>query len=70
MVGTDGIPEPVANELRRLQPRTIIVLGGTAAVTAQIETLLDQFVEAGTGERVRGMQVTRDDIDAARRSLT
>lgn len=70
MVGADGIPPEVATELRRLQPRTIIVLGGTAAVTTQIESLLDQFLQEGTGERIRGMQVTREDIEAAQRSLT
>jgi putative cell wall-binding protein len=43
LVQKDGIPSPVATELRRLKPQRIVVLGGTAAITPEVETALRAF---------------------------
>ncbi|NYD70631.1 cell wall-binding repeat-containing protein [Herbiconiux flava] len=40
LVTKDGIPTPVADELTRLKPRRIVVLGGTAAVGSDVERQL------------------------------
>lgn len=45
LVETDSIPEPVATELDRLEAETIIILGGTAAVSAQVEQQLHEHAE-------------------------
>jgi putative cell wall-binding protein len=69
MVGND-ISDSVVTELRRLQPKTIVVLGGTAAVNEQIERELNAYLGGGTGEGKRGLQITKGDVDAARATWT
>ncbi|HVM54751.1 MAG TPA: cell wall-binding repeat-containing protein, partial [Acidimicrobiales bacterium] len=66
MVGPAPLHPSVIAELQRLQPRIIVVLGGTAAVSEEIERLLEPYMADGTGERVRGMQITPADVEAAR----
>jgi len=46
-VPTDGIPASVAAELDRLHPGRIVVVGGTAAVSAAVEQALGEFTEGG-----------------------
>ena len=43
LVDTDAIPAVIAEELRRLAPQEIVVLGGTATLTAAVETAADAF---------------------------
>jgi putative cell wall-binding protein/glucose/arabinose dehydrogenase len=43
----DELPEATVNELARLQPRRIVVLGGSAAVSAAVERQLAQFTVGG-----------------------
>ena len=39
-----SIPPEIATELRRLEPKRIVVLGGTASVSTSVETELGNFV--------------------------
>jgi len=48
LVPPDGIPVEVTDEITRLAPTTIVILGGTAAVSAAVETEL-----AGYGTVIR-----------------
>jgi putative cell wall-binding protein len=43
LVGADSIPTPIGAELARLKPQRIIVLGGTAAVSAGVERALEGY---------------------------
>lgn len=53
LVTRDAIPDPTAEELRRLRPARIYVAGGTAAVSAVVETQLRQYT-LGPVERLSG----------------
>lgn len=53
LVSGDGIPEATAQELRRLAPRHVVVLGGAAAVSSETATALEDFTE-GVVERLAG----------------
>ncbi|HUF83907.1 MAG TPA: cell wall-binding repeat-containing protein, partial [Acidimicrobiia bacterium] len=64
-VGDGVIDESVAAELRRLEPTTIIVVGGTAAIATSVERQVAAFLGDGTGEGVRGMQITQAEVDQA-----
>jgi putative cell wall-binding protein/Tol biopolymer transport system component len=44
LVRKDGIPTDIATELKRLTPDRIVVLGGTATVSASVEQALGEFV--------------------------
>ncbi|MFB2556988.1 cell wall-binding repeat-containing protein [Herbiconiux liangxiaofengii] len=52
LVRHDGIPTVVADELTRLSPERIVLLGGTATVSAAVETALGGF--SGDVDRVEG----------------
>ena len=45
LVRPDSIPAETAAELRRLSPDRIVVLGGEAAVSAQVQAQLSAFVD-------------------------
>ena len=51
LVQTDAIPGATAGELARLGPDTIVILGGTAAVSSTVATLLEEY---GTVFRLSG----------------
>jgi putative cell wall-binding protein len=51
LVTRDGVPGATAEELRRLRPGQIVVLGGTAAVSAGVEKALGEF---GSVSRIGG----------------
>lgn len=51
LVTRDGVPTATADELRRLRPGRIVVLGGTAAVSAGVEKALGEF---GAVSRIGG----------------
>jgi putative cell wall-binding protein len=51
LVTRDGVPAATAEELRRLRPGRIVVLGGTAAVSAGVEKALGEF---GAVSRIGG----------------
>ncbi|NQX36756.1 cell wall-binding repeat-containing protein [Herbiconiux sp. VKM Ac-2851] len=51
LVTRDGVPAATAEELRRLRPGRIVVLGGRAAVGAGVEKALGEF---GTVSRIGG----------------
>jgi putative cell wall-binding protein len=51
LVEPTGIPAATAAELTRLSPTTIVILGGTATVSAEVETALGAF---GTPVRLAG----------------
>lgn len=53
LVRRDEVPSAVADELARLRPRYIYVLGGTAAVSETVERELEQFVTGGV-DRIAG----------------
>ncbi|MDO9352269.1 MAG: cell wall-binding repeat-containing protein, partial [Solirubrobacteraceae bacterium] len=40
LVTTDGIPDPVRDEIRRLKPHRIVILGGPNSVSPAVETQL------------------------------
>ena len=44
LVDTNAIPASIAAELVRLQPKRIVVLGGTASVTESVETALAGYI--------------------------
>jgi spore coat protein A len=44
LVEPGSVPPSIADELRRLAPRRIVVLGGTAAVSAEVEEALAAFL--------------------------
>jgi putative cell wall-binding protein len=52
LVEQESIPGPVAAELARLKPSTIVIVGGTSAVSATVETKLGSY--AGTVTRISG----------------
>jgi putative cell wall-binding protein len=43
LVDTDAVPASVLTELTRLRPTTIVMLGGTAAITASVEETLSGY---------------------------
>jgi putative cell wall-binding protein len=51
LVTRDGVPAATAEELRRLRPGRIVVLGGSAAVSAGVEKALGEF---GSVSRIGG----------------
>lgn len=53
LVTPDAIPDPVAQELRRLTPDQIVVLGGTAAVSSQVVDQFDGYTD-GRVDRIAG----------------
>ncbi|HEX9549520.1 MAG TPA: cell wall-binding repeat-containing protein [Candidatus Limnocylindrales bacterium] len=53
LVARDRIPDSIAAELRRLAPAEIIILGGTAAVSASIEEALRGYT-SGAVSRLAG----------------
>jgi glucose/arabinose dehydrogenase/putative cell wall-binding protein len=53
LVARGSVPEPTADELRRLQPGRITVLGGPAAVSDSVVDQLDAYTE-GPVERLAG----------------
>ena len=44
LVDTNAIPASIAAELVRLQPKRIVVLGGTATVAESVETALAGYI--------------------------
>jgi putative cell wall-binding protein len=69
MVCDGGLHPTVVAELRRLRPKNIVVLGGTAAVARQVEEQLAQYIGDGTGGGTRGLQITPEDVEAAKRDV-
>ncbi|WP_166785932.1 cell wall-binding repeat-containing protein [Cryobacterium sandaracinum] len=64
LVTSDGIPATIATELARLKPGKIVVLGGTASVSAAVQTLLQQYAPVNVPvERLAGAD--RFDASAA-----
>jgi putative cell wall-binding protein len=53
LVTKDGIPGATVKELKRLNPKEIIVLGGTSAVSTNVETALKQYT-SGPVNRISG----------------
>jgi glucose/arabinose dehydrogenase len=53
LVTRDEIPGPTADELQRLDPGRIVVLGGTQVVSGQVADELEQYTE-GSVERLAG----------------
>ena len=53
LVSRNDVPAPTATELARLQPKRIVVLGGTAAVSASVANRLDAYT-AGAVSRLSG----------------
>jgi putative cell wall-binding protein len=51
LVGSDSVPPETASELARLQPSTIIILGGEAVVSLGVEDTLSEY---GTVARLAG----------------
>ena len=54
LVTKDGIPSETDGELRRLLPRSIVILGGTAAVSAEVEASLELYTVPGGVSRAAG----------------
>ncbi|MFB2598037.1 cell wall-binding repeat-containing protein [Herbiconiux sp. P17] len=46
LVTHDGIPDIVAAELRRLKPRTIVLMGGTNTISDTVATILNAYAPA------------------------
>lgn len=65
MVDAGALHAAVITELERLQPRNILILGGTAAVSTDVATELGDYIGAGTGGGQLGLQLTQAQIDAA-----
>ena len=65
MVDEGTLHPSVITELERLQPRHILILGGTGAVSADVASQLSDYIGDGTGGGELGMQLTQAQIDAA-----
>lgn len=66
LVARDAIPSSTAQELRRLVPREIVVLGGTGAVSGAVETELRTF--APLVARVAGPDRYATAVEVAKRT--
>ncbi len=67
MVGPTSIPPVVAEELERLQPSSITIVGGTGVVSSAVEIQLRSFVDSPSAvRRIAGV----DRYDTSRRVLT
>ena len=53
LVRKDSIPAETSSELTRLQPQKIVILGGTAVVSAAVQTQLESFTSSPV-ERLAG----------------
>lgn len=69
LVRPDSIPTATADELTRLRPRRIVVLGGTAAVRAQVLTALRAYT-AGEVSRIGGADRYATAADLSRASFS
>jgi len=49
----DALPDVVADELRRLQPSHVVILGGTAVISTAVESAIDAIV-SGSPTRLAG----------------
>ncbi|WP_166784516.1 MULTISPECIES: cell wall-binding repeat-containing protein [unclassified Cryobacterium] len=64
LVTSDGIPATIAAELARLKPKKIVVLGGTASVSSEVQASLQEFAPVSVPvERLAGAD--RFDASAA-----
>jgi putative cell wall-binding protein len=48
LVPGSSIPTVIANELKRLKPQRIVILGGVNSVAAALEPLLEAYIDEGT----------------------
>jgi putative cell wall-binding protein len=53
LVPSSGIPASIADELQRLEPAKIVILGGTTAIPRSLETALHPYT-TGDVERLSG----------------
>lgn len=65
LVRRDELPSAVSDELRRLQPKRIAILGGTSAVSAAVELQLREFAPAvdrlaGSDRYQTAIAITKD----------
>ena len=51
---TNDLPNSTANELARLRPAKIVILGGTSAVSASVANRLARYATSGTVSRLAG----------------
>jgi Tol biopolymer transport system component/putative cell wall-binding protein len=51
LVGRDALPDATADELRRLRPRRIVLLGGHAAISPEVEDALRHLTGAALARR-------------------
>ncbi|MCB1301698.1 MAG: cell wall-binding repeat-containing protein [Tetrasphaera sp.] len=68
LVDTDELPSEIAAELRRLSPRRIVVLGGTATIATGVETQLRGLASsverwAGPDRYATAVEVTKHSYD-------
>lgn len=54
LTGTSSLPAATANELARLRPQRIVVLGGTAAVSDAVVARLPAYATTGQVNRIAG----------------
>ncbi len=54
LVTQTGIPTPIANELKRLRPGRIVVLGGSVAIQDTVVRALDAYDTGGGVRRIAG----------------
>ncbi|MCU1343918.1 MAG: hypothetical protein JWL70_184 [Acidimicrobiia bacterium] len=67
LVAGDSIPKATSDELRRLAPQAIVVLGGTSAVSASVVQALQAFT-TGSVTRVSGASRYDTAVAVSRRS--
>jgi putative cell wall-binding protein len=70
LVGPDAIPTVTANELNRLDPDRIVVVGGTAIVSPSVESALAAYAPtvdriAGAWRYATGAAISTDAFDSA-----
>lgn len=65
----DSIPQSVKDEIRRLQPKEIVILGGLAAVSAAVEADLSGLTNASV-RRVAGSNRYETAVELSRNRLT
>lgn len=69
LVSATGVPDATATELRRLAPRTIVVLGGEAAVPPSVEQDLASFAGDGVA-RLAGADRYSTAVEISRRAFS
>jgi putative cell wall-binding protein len=66
LVGRDSIPGPTANELARLRPQQIVVLGGSGVISEAVRIAAAGFATSGSATRLAGADRFATSVEISR----